>query len=279
MGGNCHIYYANMRCGEASLDRDNVRGGQYGGETLTMNDVYETIYTVYVHCYSCFRENLALEDSGLTVKTFTAAGQVSEVSLPDPTDVSNYEEYPAAPDGEYHGVAYLRLFCIDASVSPPAIHSATAYSMGTPTACTSCPCDAPEGLDISVEEDDGPQYVVIAPGTLYDGAIATGGASQSFIFEPTPGYWYYTQAWLTSLSDSVMYMYEARQVAGGYEPGELVAYNDDRPDAPNWQQYYGSSFWYQVPYSGGATHYIIEVRAYGAWQTGEFQILTETDTY
>ena len=46
---------------------------------------------------------------------------------------------------------------------------------------------------------------------------------------------------------------------GGYEPGELVAYNDDRPDSPNWQQTYGSSFWFQVPYSGSVTHYIIEV--------------------
>merc|ERR1711988_653949 len=112
------------------------------------------------------------------------------------------------------------------------------------------------------DEEEGPQYMVIAPGTVYDSAIATGGAVQSFIFEPTPGYWYYTQAWLTTLEDSVMHMYEATQVAGGYEPGELVASNDDRYDPPNRAQSLGSSFWYQVPYAGGATHYIIEVHAY-----------------
>ena len=153
--------------------------------------------------------------------------------------------------------------------------------MGTPTACTRCPCDAPAGLDISVDEEaEGPQYVVIAPGTVYDSRIATGGARQSFIFEAMPGYTYYTQAWLTTLGDSVMYMYEARQVAGGYEPGRQVAYNDDRPDAPNYQQYYGSAFSYQVPYSGAPTgHYIIEVRAYSASETGGFQILTEPNTF
>jgi hypothetical protein len=278
--GNCHVYYANMECGMAQLDRDNVRGGQYGGETMTMNDVYQTIYTVYVHCYSCYWENLALEDTGLTVKTFTAEGQVSEITLPDPTDVDNYEEYPGAPDGAFHGVAYLRLYCIDASVSPPAIHPARAYSMGTPVACTSCPCDAPEGVDLSTDEDEEDGPLVIAPGTLYDSSILTGGASQFFIFEPTPGYWYYTQAWLTTLGDSVMYLYEANQVAGGsYEPGTMVAYNDDRADPPSWDQYYGSSFWYQVPFSGGTTHYIIEVRAYGSWQTGEFQVLTEANVW
>ena len=49
----CHVYYGNKACTGASLDVDNVSGGNYGPETITIKQ-YQTsrIYMLWVFDYS-----------------------------------------------------------------------------------------------------------------------------------------------------------------------------------------------------------------------------------
>jgi len=49
--GDCDVHWSWMNCGHATLDRDNVKGGQNGAETITIDKPLKTVYTVYVDNY------------------------------------------------------------------------------------------------------------------------------------------------------------------------------------------------------------------------------------
>jgi hypothetical protein len=273
--GNCHVFYQNMECGASTLDRDNVQGGQYGGETISLGDVYESIYTFYAHCYSCYAENKALEDSGLSVKLFSSLGQIKEIKLPNPSP-DNYNTRPTTShDGTYRGVGYFRLFCIDASVSPPAVHSAVRYYQGTPVKCDSCPCEDSPQIVIETPPPPPPPPALV-PGDTLAMEIANAGNFVTFTFSATKGVRYQFDCWLITLRDSVMQMH---RVDANGNAGTRVALNDDRSysrSIPRAQRR-GSMFQYRhSTYNSQSTDYIITVSGYAGRYAGTFELRVTT---
>jgi hypothetical protein len=284
--GDCHVYYGNLVCGTASLDRDNVQGGQYGGETIFFGNVYSTIYTAYVRCYSCYSQNKALEDTGMTVKVYSGLGQIEEVHIPPPTP-ENYNTWTTAPDGTFQGVDFIRLFCVDATATPPAVHPALRYfrrgTAGSAMACSTCPCESPPTIIVQPPPPPPPMPWLYDPAisdwsaglpsdvAVGRGSLANRGDFVMLRFTGVPSARYTFECLVdrsTGFSDSKMAMYRTSD-------NRRVRYNDDRyrRTSPS-GQYYGSSFTYRMPSSSSASdlEYTIKVWAYGNAQTGSFVV-------
>lgn len=300
--GSCHIYYANKRCGNTNLDRDNTRGGQYGGETITFERVYQTVYTVYTHCWSCFRENKTLEGSGMVVKTVTSAGMLT-FPLPDPQP-ANYEhtcfnlpswrmrdEWGHGPylqpnpessppvEGSvpfnsgkgFKGVVNIRLFCIDASTNPPTVHPAFRYQCGEVTPCTTCPCvdepPPPPPPPTPAPVDGMPALV---EGNNLASILRARGQTW-FAFSVSPGFNYEVQTHMqpaTGFRDSVVRLFYpgATSYRARYcNSGTYCMWNDD---------YYllgrGSRILYSATHGTGYAR--VMVRGYSRRDVGSFTI-------
>ena len=228
---------------------------------------------------------MALEDTGMTVKVFSGEGQLNEIRLPPPT-LDMYNTWNGPPDGSFRGVDYIRLFCVDATVHPPAVHPAVRYyrhgTSRTAMACSSCPCETPETIVMQPPPPPPPMVFISAPNNMQGGGtLATRGSSSLLRFRGVPGVRYLFQCLVdrrSGFTDSLMTLYEAEpDDAGSFTLGRRVKHNDDHrsgvPRVPQFgRQRFGSSFRFRIPYSTSNPNYLIKVAAYGGRQTGDFVV-------
>jgi hypothetical protein len=135
----CHVFSGNTACGGVTLMMSEDVGGQFGGESISIQDVHSSVYTFFAQNVDSLTEETILEEAGLTASLYAGSeqGLVLQVGNPPPLP-KFYDDYGSGDD---EGASrYVRLFCVDATVSPLEVHQALMYSEYPPEPCTSCPC-------------------------------------------------------------------------------------------------------------------------------------------
>jgi hypothetical protein len=111
-GDKCSVTWNRRECSGVTYDIDNMQGGQYGTETITLKNLQKTIYTVYVQNYD---ESAATELSSVRVDAMNSGGTVLTVTSPPASATSKYQDKTAAAfTGEYRESShYLTMICVD----------------------------------------------------------------------------------------------------------------------------------------------------------------------
>ena len=145
--GDCHIFYGTRECGNGKLlfdgpdDNDDQAIDTTGNtEVIALNELYNTVYTFYVHNTKAAR--IMVDNGGETVgrRRAQTAGVDDLMDVTAEVFGNSGKLLHIDTSLETLSQPYLRLFCIDATLEPPAIHSAVQYTDSPPSVCTSCPC-------------------------------------------------------------------------------------------------------------------------------------------
>ncbi|HEY9764889.1 MAG TPA: hypothetical protein V6C82_00915, partial [Chroococcales cyanobacterium] len=82
-GGRFHVYYAERKHGEISLDHDDIDG--YGPETITLAERKAGVYRYAVHNYTCKSEkakDFFLAGSDAQVKVYQGCNLLASFNVP-----------------------------------------------------------------------------------------------------------------------------------------------------------------------------------------------------
>jgi hypothetical protein len=141
-GRKCSVTWDRTICGDVKYDIDNVRGGQYGTETITLHSVLgfilPTVYTVYVNNYQSIAPT---EISGTKVELLSNEGNVFTIHTPPPDTPDLFANPPQDTpfSGKYRPeTKYLRMMCIDTRNGKVSARSALEYSSHPPALLDNC---------------------------------------------------------------------------------------------------------------------------------------------
>jgi len=136
-GSKCSVTWNRLKCSGASYDIDNMQGGQYGTETITLGEMQPTVYTLYVNNYQSLA---ATELAQVRVDIMGNTGTLMTVREPQASDTSVYKTPPSAFDGKYRPESkYLRIACIDTrNPEQVVVRQALQYTKDPPELLTNC---------------------------------------------------------------------------------------------------------------------------------------------
>lgn len=103
-------------------------------EAISLDQLYQTVYTFYAR-------NRGADESDATCSSPSDSDCTQIIDMAVEVFGPSGKVFDMRPYSQSMAVRTTRLFCIDATQTPPVIHAALATSdVGPPPACTECPC-------------------------------------------------------------------------------------------------------------------------------------------